>query len=52
MPWTLVGEVSTEWTAATVASPYVKTSYVVADYFEDEEWVVEAEPDQTWTLVA
>lgn len=51
MPWTLVGEVSSDWTAVNVASPYVRYDYVVADYFEDEEWVITAEPDDTWTLV-
>lgn len=50
MPWTLVGEVSSEWTEATVTSPYVKTGYVEPDYFEDVEWVVTAEPDDTWVL--
>lgn len=50
MTWTLEGDASTEWTAATVTSPYVKFGYVVADYFEDEEWVVTADDDETWTL--
>ena len=50
MPWTLVGEVSSEWATASIASPYVARDYVVADYFEDVEWVVTAEPDDTWVL--
>lgn len=52
MPWTLQGELSTEWTAAAVNSPYVAYGYVEPDYFVDEEWTVNAEPDETWTLVA
>lgn len=51
MPWTLQGELTTEWTAINVQSPYVKAGYVEPGYFEDEEWTVEAEPDDTWTLV-
>lgn len=52
MSWTLVGEVSSEWTTANVAFPYVAYGYIEPDYFDDEEWTVTAEPDQTWTLVA
>jgi len=52
MPWTLQGELSTEWTAASVNSPYVAYGYVEPDYFVDEEWTITAEPDDTWTLVA
>lgn len=51
MPWTLVGEVSSEWATVDAASPYVARDYVVADYFEDEEWTLTAEPGDTWTLV-
>ena len=50
MPWTLVGEVSTEWTSATVSRPYVASGYIVVDYFEDEEWAFIAEPADTWVL--
>lgn len=52
MPWTLEGELSTEWTAANVQSPYVDSGYVEPDYFEDEEWTVTAALSDTWTLVA
>jgi hypothetical protein len=51
MPWTLQGELTTEWATATVTSPYVRFGYVEPDYFVDEEWTLAAEPDQTWTLV-
>lgn len=52
MPWTLEGEITTEWTAANVQSPYVDYDYVVADYFADEEWTVLPAQSETWTLVA
>lgn len=51
MPWTLQGELTTEWTAANVQSPYVAHDYVVVDYFDDEEWTVLPEQSETWTLV-
>ena len=52
MPWTLQGELSTEWTAVAVTSPYIAGGYIEPGYFDDEEWTVTAEPDDTWTLVA
>lgn len=52
MPWTLEGELTTEWTEANVQSPYVLGGYVLPDYFADEEWTVTAAQDETWTLVA
>lgn len=52
MPWALVGEVSSEWTEANVSSPYVRYGYVEPDYFEDVEWTIAADADETWTLVA
>ena len=50
MPWTLEGTLTSEWTQATVTSPYIEHGYVVADYFDDEEWVVTADNSDTWTL--
>lgn len=52
MPWTLEGELSTDWTSANVQSPYVAGGYVEPDYFDDEEWTVTVAQDETWTLVA
>jgi hypothetical protein len=51
MPWTLEGELTTEWTAATVSTPYVEQFYWVSGYVEDEEWDITPEPSSTWTLV-
>jgi hypothetical protein len=52
MPWTLQGELTTEWTAATVNQTYVEMYYWLDDYVEDEEWTITPEPSDTWTLVA
>lgn len=52
MPWTLVGEATSEWTEASIASPYVRSGYVEPDYFVDEEWVIVPDEDEVWTLVA
>ena len=51
MPWTLQGELSTEWTAATVNRPYVLNFYWLDDYVEDEEWTITPDLTDTWTLV-
>jgi hypothetical protein len=51
MPWTLTGELSTDWTEAAVSRPYVAMFYWLDDYVEDEEWTITAEPDDTWVLV-
>lgn len=52
MPWTLEGDLSTEWTSATVARPYVEAFYWDVGYVEDEEWTVLPSPSDEWTLVA
>lgn len=52
MPWTLVGEVSSDWTTANVASPYVASGYVEPDYFVDQEWTIVPDEEEVWTLVA
>ena len=51
MPWTLQGELTTDWTAVAVTSPYIAVGYIAPDYFDDDEWVITADPNQTWTLV-
>lgn len=51
MPWTLEGTLTSEWTEAAVASPYVSHGYVIPDYFVDEEWTVTPDDDETWTLI-
>lgn len=51
MPWTLQGELSADWTAATVARPYVLNYYWEDDYVVDEEWTITPEPSDEWTLV-
>lgn len=50
MPWTLEGTLSSEWSAATVSSPYIQYGYIEPDYFDDEEWTVTADDDETWVL--
>lgn len=52
MPWTLEGELTTEWTAATIHRPYVQSLYWLPDYVEDEEWSLSPEPDDEWVLAA
>lgn len=51
MPWTLVGEVSSEWTGVVVASPYIASGYIAPDYFADMEWTIPADDAEIWTLV-
>lgn len=50
MPWTLQGELASEWTTATVTRPYVAMFYWLDDYVLDEEWTIATEPDDTWVL--
>lgn len=52
MPWVLEGELTTEWTNATVSSPYVLTGYWDPGYTVDVEWTVEPEPSEEWVLQA
>ncbi len=52
MPWTLQGELSADWTAATVSRTYVAMYYWLDDYVEDEEWTITPELSDTWTLTA
>lgn len=50
MAWTLQGELSSDWTTATVTRPYVAMFYWLDDYVEDEEWTILPEPADEWVL--
>ena len=50
MTWVLIGDVSSDWSSITIASPYVARDYVEPDYFEDLEWTVTPDDDDVWTL--
>ena len=52
MPWTIVGEASSEWTAVTIASPYIAAGYIEPGYYDDEEWTIVPDDEEIWTLVA
>lgn len=52
MPWTLEGELTTEWTSATVTRPYVDQFYWEPGYTVDEEWGLTPDPSEEWTLAA